>query len=104
MGSIERKGSENLAKSGATAVDQSNLGPPPWAKKVYWGFPSRLVPHVSRIKATARKSGELGARCCIRLHPESSPATLLNPERKFPPSLVFPSRQLRLLVELGASQ
>ncbi len=29
MGPIERKGSENLAKSGATAVDQSNLGPPP---------------------------------------------------------------------------
>ncbi len=29
MGPIERKGSENLAKSGATAVDQSNLGQPP---------------------------------------------------------------------------
>jgi len=29
VGTIERKGSENLAKSSATAVDQSNLGQPP---------------------------------------------------------------------------
>ena len=29
MVTIERKGSENLAKSGATAVDQSNLGQAP---------------------------------------------------------------------------
>ncbi len=29
MGPIERKGSENLAKSGATVGDQSNLGQPP---------------------------------------------------------------------------
>ena len=29
MGSIERKGSENLAKPGATVVDQPNLGQPP---------------------------------------------------------------------------
>lgn len=29
MGTIERKGSDNLAESGATAVDQSNLGQAP---------------------------------------------------------------------------
>ncbi len=29
MEPIERKGSENLAKSGATVVGQSNLGQPP---------------------------------------------------------------------------
>jgi len=29
---IERKGSENLAKASATAVDQSNLGQPPKTK------------------------------------------------------------------------
>ncbi len=32
MVTIERKGSENLAKSGATAVDQSNLGQAPRLK------------------------------------------------------------------------
>ena len=29
MGTIERKGSENIAKSGATTVDQPNFGQPP---------------------------------------------------------------------------
>jgi hypothetical protein len=33
VGPIKRKGSKNVAKSGATAVDQPNVGRPPNFKK-----------------------------------------------------------------------
>ena len=48
MGPIERKGSENLAKSGATVVDQSNLGQPPRAL-----LPSS-IPHAGFFQQPAR--------------------------------------------------
>ncbi len=48
MGPIERKGSESLAKSGATVVDQSNLGQPPRAL-----LPSS-IPHAAFFQQPAR--------------------------------------------------
>ncbi len=54
MGPIERKGLENLAKSGATVVDQSNLGQPPRL-----GFPPGcLHGNPSSIKLLIGESGE----------------------------------------------
>jgi len=56
VGTIERKGSENLAKSGATAGDQSNLGQapnknldPPWGTTHRWVWgPFQIVHAVIR--------------------------------------------------------
>ncbi|MCZ6624954.1 MAG: hypothetical protein O7B35_12105, partial [Deltaproteobacteria bacterium] len=44
-GAYLTKGSENLAKSGATVVDQSNLGQPPRSREHLWGLPGRKRDH-----------------------------------------------------------
>ncbi len=51
MGSIERKGSEDLAKSGAPAVDQSNLGQAPRTFVEPRGFRAHSAEVASATKA-----------------------------------------------------
>jgi len=74
VGPSERKGSENLAKSGATAVDQSNLGPPPRDRPMRGDAPKkRLTPkgwglkELGQITRRAKRNAAEGADKSSRL-------------------------------------
>ncbi len=81
MGPIERKGPEDLAKSSATVVDQSNLGQAPRQGLKRWESSSAPVGSsrycLNRVVEMARifTYGEDGAR---RTAHTSGPATLLS--------------------------
>ncbi len=80
MGPIERKGSEDLAKPGATVVDQSNLGQATRQGLKRWESASALVGSsrycLNRVVEMARlfTYGEDGVR---RTAHTTGPATLL---------------------------